>query len=56
MKLHNLYRYMAIVACGGAVFQATAGCSDQLSATVTELVVGLIINAVLSAVLGGIGT
>lgn len=56
MKLRRLFGFMMLVASGGMVFQATAGCTEQLVGTLATTVVSLAADVLIQALVSGIAT
>ncbi len=52
MNLRRLYRYFAMVAAGGLVFQTTTGCSDQTIQNVVTAVAPTILQMMADMIFG----
>ena len=46
MKLHRMYRFMLLLATGGALFQTTTSCTSELANTVSGTAQTAIVDAV----------
>ncbi len=53
MKLRRLYAFAMLLAAGGMMFQATAGCDSQILNTLTTTLIPSLTSALNTAITGG---